>query len=429
MSPGLSSQESESEGSSSSTKSHEIVTEVGQKELFIDHLMNYFYQMFPFYRSYSPYSQAASDVTHDPGVNTGVKDTANLTSNSTSNIQSFAAARKRSRFDGNEEEDEDDMAGNGQAKKAKLTGLEFDTRRLACPYFKKDPIRFQTEQSCCGPGWVTVHRMKRHRLPISCLRCYAAFNTEAERDSHMRSLTQCEIKQPPPPIEGFNASQRAKLKTRPRDLKGMSEPGKWRRVYSILFPDTPGDEIPSPYYEFQNSKDLSWHVDPVMQYEQFLERELPLRVRQRLELRIEGALDPVQEALRGELVEIVHDVQLELYHDFTTSSRSDYVQSSSEIRSNDMCSGTQIQSCAIEPRREPVLSLDQDIQNVDTLNVPSDNPLAAWCPLPYVDWDSEDPELFSFGEITTLPTGTQDTDSAYGTMFSTGNVDQSIKMD
>lgn len=34
------------------------------------------------------------------------------------------------------------------------------TRMLACPFFKRNPQRYQRERSCVGPGWETMHRLK-----------------------------------------------------------------------------------------------------------------------------------------------------------------------------------------------------------------------------------------------------------------------------
>ena len=33
-------------------------------------------------------------------------------------------------------------------------------RRLACPYFKREPRKHRKHRSCAGPGWTTVHRVK-----------------------------------------------------------------------------------------------------------------------------------------------------------------------------------------------------------------------------------------------------------------------------
>ena len=35
-----------------------------------------------------------------------------------------------------------------------------ESKKLACPYFKRDPQKYQRVRSCPGPGWDTVHRLK-----------------------------------------------------------------------------------------------------------------------------------------------------------------------------------------------------------------------------------------------------------------------------
>ncbi len=52
-------------------------------------------------------------------------------------------------------EDEDD-----HSKKRMNSGPEASQRRLACPFFKRNPPRYSEERSCVGPGWLTVHRLK-----------------------------------------------------------------------------------------------------------------------------------------------------------------------------------------------------------------------------------------------------------------------------
>ena len=59
----------------------------------------------------------------------------------------------------------------------------------------------------------------------------------------------------------------------------------------------------------------------LVRYEELLRRELSSRVRQELEVRIEEAIAPVEETLRSQLVDIVHDMQLQLV-DLYKCSRS-----------------------------------------------------------------------------------------------------------
>ncbi|KAK7747709.1 hypothetical protein SLS62_008955 [Diatrype stigma] len=166
---------------------------------------------------------------------------------------------------------------------------------------------------------VSEHLYRNHSLPISFPRCHEPFSTELDRDSLVRSSERCEIGEPTDSAQGFNATQRDLLKSRRRGYKQMSEPQKWREVYFILFPDTRPNDVPSPYYEFKTTTDPGHPVDPLSEYEQFLQREHPDRVRQQLEIRIESALHPVEEVLRSQIVDIVRDTQLELFQSYMYS--------------------------------------------------------------------------------------------------------------
>lgn len=56
-------------------------------------------------------------------------------------------------------DDGDGDADSPRDKKRKLN--EHLPRSLfACPFFKRDPGRYQSERACVGPGWPTIHRMK-----------------------------------------------------------------------------------------------------------------------------------------------------------------------------------------------------------------------------------------------------------------------------
>lgn len=75
-------------------------------------------------------------------------------------------------------------------------------------------------------------------------------------------------------------------------------------------------------YEYSSITDPSHPSSPnqeFVRYEQFLRRELPSRVRLQLEVRIEERLSPVEEGLRSELVEIVREMQLQLFEIYKSS--------------------------------------------------------------------------------------------------------------
>jgi hypothetical protein len=74
-----------------------------------------------------------------------------------------ANKRKRNGSDDqNSDLPENDEDADGRMKLAKLIiqSPEDSSRKLACPYYRRNPLHNQRYRSCAGPGWKTVHRMK-----------------------------------------------------------------------------------------------------------------------------------------------------------------------------------------------------------------------------------------------------------------------------
>jgi len=57
------------------------------------------------------------------------------------------------------------------------------------------------------------------------------------------------------------------------------------------------------------------------QYEQYLRRELPPAVRRELEIAVEKEFSPLEERLKSQLINIVRDLQLQLFQSYTQSRR------------------------------------------------------------------------------------------------------------
>jgi hypothetical protein len=57
-------------------------------------------------------------------------------------------------------------------------------------------------------------------------------------------------------------------------------------------------------------------------YERFLRRELPPAVRQELESAVEREFSPLEERLKSQLIDIVRDLQLQLFQSYTESRRA-----------------------------------------------------------------------------------------------------------
>lgn len=225
--------------------------------------------------------------------------------------------------DGGSDEEND----GPRLKKTKID--ETEVRRLACPFFKKNPYKYKDQSKCVGPGWTTVHRLKehlyrRHRLPVHCLRCQETFFNEDGLEQHLRSPTPCQ-RRAVKTLEGISPSQERQLRSRKRSDKTEEE--KWRDVYQICFPlreDEDPIPIPSPYFELPNGTESGGPgpSSDMARYDEFMSRELPRRVRKALELRIEQEFSPVEESLKRQLPDIVRGLYQALSEDFRSSLKA-----------------------------------------------------------------------------------------------------------
>jgi len=59
---------------------------------------------------------------------------------------------------GGDEDGEED--GDNRRRKRPRVAISGETRKLACPYFKRTPIKYSKWTSCPGPGWDEIHRVK-----------------------------------------------------------------------------------------------------------------------------------------------------------------------------------------------------------------------------------------------------------------------------
>ncbi|KAK4213923.1 hypothetical protein QBC37DRAFT_422344 [Rhypophila decipiens] len=235
---------------------------------------------------------------------------------------------ERRRFNRDEEDSEEER--NHKKPKLKERDNARSAQRLACPYFKKDPTRYQQWRSCPGPGWGTVHRMREHLyrchvLPPSCPRCHKTFEDEKSKLEHFVTPESCSVRDQPCVLEGLDPATHELLKSR-KLLQGQdTEEAKWRAVYIVLFPGTEEKDIPSPYYEYAGTTTRDKHPydtdsPELTRYEEFLKAELPPEVERKLTasigavLRAGGKISNTQiEVLKQEVVTMVRDAQLELF--------------------------------------------------------------------------------------------------------------------
>jgi len=173
--------------------------------------------------------------------------------------QRLNSDRKRSRQNGNgkgEEDGGDDGDGPDPPRKKIRSSKQSCVRAvsLACPYAKKDPIRYRGCYSNVLKRTQDVkqHLSRCHQLPIYCSRCLNEFRTEEARDKHSRA-TLCEVEQGEP-FEGVTRDQKEQLTQRLSRKMALEE--QWFTIFDILFPG----HTPRPKSAYVNA-DLSIELE------------------------------------------------------------------------------------------------------------------------------------------------------------------------
>ncbi|VBB74117.1 Putative protein of unknown function [Podospora comata] len=218
---------------------------------------------------------------------------------------------------------------DGRRKKARRAtsdspaGLMRSGNKFACPYFKRNPRKYQKWTSCPGPGWEEVHRVKthlyrRHRLPIQCPRCWDTFEEDTILQNHLQQDPPCTMQQNRIPHEGFTKDQEKKLRSRKKAQPNMTDEDKWVEIYMILFPDDDPDSVPTPYYDDQDDDNatpasgLGSGSSDLEDYATFLRREMPTLVRRELEVLFQNESRDVEDRLRSKVEDIMVGLQPKL---------------------------------------------------------------------------------------------------------------------
>ncbi|GAB1316411.1 hypothetical protein MFIFM68171_06621 [Madurella fahalii] len=242
--------------------------------------------------------------------------------------------RKRNRDDRDAGDSNDDEEETGNPKSKDPVNSKEENAGYACPYFKYNPAMYKRARNCPGPGWPSVRRVKehlyrRHRQPrYRCGRCWQPFKDEVGYLDHQRLPEPCSLRDMEH-VEGFDAAQERSLRSRKR-TKGqteLSETEKWREMYKILFPHVDYDDIPSPFYEYgelmssmKANGPQSNSGDRLRECEEFLLREVPLRLRQALCLEAERNFSIVEETLRREASSCVSTLISQVFQEFRSQS-------------------------------------------------------------------------------------------------------------
>ncbi|ROW13874.1 hypothetical protein VPNG_03638 [Cytospora leucostoma] len=312
--------QSESVTDSSCNSSHpELVSREEHKRILLGRLMDYFFILLA-----NDHKTCGRDETSSQTTSSSAELVVPVSGANSTTRRGTSGKGKRQAITDDEGSD-DEESGGPTTKKAKTD--ETEVKRLACPFFKRNPHRYKDQGKCVGPGWITVHRLKehiyrRHRLPIHCLRCHKVFLSDDGLEKHYQAQTPCQLRAGVKTLQGITSSQERQLRSRKRSDK--TEEDKWRDVYRVCFPLRENEDpipIPSPYFELPTVAESGGPGDSAAmdRYDEFMSRELPRRVKKALELRIEQEFSPVEETLRRQLPDIVRSLYQTLSEDFRKS--------------------------------------------------------------------------------------------------------------
>lgn len=143
----------------SNASSPDFIRQSDKRKALVDRLMEYCYTIlahnYTEFKGDAPTSYAPSS-TSTSSQGAGSSQATQAPGRSGQGKSKKRSSHKESDASGDSDEDED-----GQGLGSKKIKIEENLgKRLACPFFKRNPQRYQEERSCVGPGWRTVHRLK-----------------------------------------------------------------------------------------------------------------------------------------------------------------------------------------------------------------------------------------------------------------------------
>ncbi|KAG9495920.1 hypothetical protein J7337_012486 [Fusarium musae] len=147
----------------------------------------------------------------------------------------------------------DDENEHQQVSRAKKSKRQEDSHlRLACPFYKHDPIQYRRCHSHVlkRNSYVKQHLFRCHMQPIHCDICLSVWPTVEDLREHRRAQV-CERREYIAP-DGITPEQERKLRSR---LGGpnKSESDQWFDIYSIIFPNS--EKPKSAYLNGELSED------------------------------------------------------------------------------------------------------------------------------------------------------------------------------
>ncbi|KAM0247133.1 hypothetical protein ACHAP5_004212 [Fusarium lateritium] len=168
------------------------------------------------------------------------------TTNGTGVLQNKDQPKKRGADD-----DGDDRRMPSRSKRPRKQ--EEANLRLACPFYKFDPVKYRRCHSCKlqRNSYVKQHLLRSHMQPIHCDICLSVWPNEEKLREHRRAQ-QC-VKRPYIAPEGITSDQKRKLQSR-LGSRDRSESDQWFEIYTIVFPDS--QKPKSAYLDGELSEDI-----------------------------------------------------------------------------------------------------------------------------------------------------------------------------
>ncbi|KAK0634409.1 hypothetical protein B0T17DRAFT_611427 [Bombardia bombarda] len=187
-------------------------------------------------------------------------------------------------WDGDDGDDDED--NNGDLGPGLDTAGAESTPLLACPFNKRDPVKYGIQHGssgsmkkykyrpCMGPGFKSIQRLKEHlkraHSPVQCERCYEIFpGTIKERPACLSRLAEhrkmdisCE-RGDPANKEGIDEAQWAALERQNRKKnQEIHRLEKWNEIWDVLFPgvkrpENPWHDIVVPFQSSSYGEDFA----------------------------------------------------------------------------------------------------------------------------------------------------------------------------
>ncbi len=156
-----------------------------------------------------------------------------------------------SSFKGNSKRDRPDDPGRGDDKKRRggitKSGYGQISKRFACPFFKRNPIRFWNCTTFRNPADVRQHLARTaHQEPLHCPICNLEFVEDSSSlspdDQYEEHVRQQTCQENPDPPGWITPAQLREIAIRAGE--GDTPPKKWYIIWEIVFPDTPHPDSP-----------------------------------------------------------------------------------------------------------------------------------------------------------------------------------------